>query len=56
MAQGSAAGPGGLLPHNQHQLLRYGLPFAFLNPARITPPDVDMDFCYHRRNEVTNML
>lgn len=33
--------------------LRYGLLFErFLNPARITLPDVDMDFCYHRRNEV----
>ena len=33
--------------------LRYGLLFErFLDPARITLPDVDMDFCYHRRNEV----
>ena len=33
--------------------LRYGLLFErFLNPARVTLPDVDMDFCYHRRNEV----
>lgn len=33
--------------------LRYGLLFErFLNPARVTLPDVDIDFCYHRRNEV----
>ena len=33
--------------------LRYDLLFErFLNPARVTLPDVDMDFCYHRRNEV----
>lgn len=33
--------------------LRYGLLFErFLNPNRVTLPDVDMDFCYHRRNEV----
>jgi len=33
--------------------LRYGLFFErFLNPERVTPPDIDMDFCYNRRNEV----
>lgn len=33
--------------------LRYGLLFErFLNPERITMPDIDMDFCYERREEV----
>ncbi len=33
--------------------LRYGLFFErFLNPERISPPDIDMDFCYNRRPEV----
>ncbi len=33
--------------------LRYGLLFErFLNPARVTMPDIDVDFCYERRDEV----
>lgn len=33
--------------------LRYGLSFErFLNPARKQMPDIDMDVCYERRNEV----
>ncbi len=33
--------------------LRYGLFFErFLNPDRVTLPDIDIDLCYHRRNEV----
>ncbi|MCX7887356.1 MAG: DNA polymerase III subunit alpha, partial [Verrucomicrobiae bacterium] len=33
--------------------LRYNLVFErFLNPERISPPDIDMDFCYNRRGEV----
>ena len=24
----------------------------FLNPERVSPPDIDMDFCYNRRPEV----
>lgn len=33
--------------------LRYGLFFErFLNPERISPPDIDVDFCYNRRPEV----
>lgn len=33
--------------------LEYGLIFErFLNPERITMPDVDIDFCYERREEV----
>jgi DNA polymerase-3 subunit alpha len=37
--------------------LKYGLLFErFLNPERISPPDVDMDFDYDRRNEVYNYI
>ena len=33
--------------------LKYGLFFErFLNPERISPPDIDVDFCYNRRGEV----
>ena len=33
--------------------LKYNLLFErFLNPDRINLPDIDMDFCYERRNEV----
>ncbi len=33
--------------------LRYDLLFErFLNPERVTMPDVDIDFCYERRDEV----
>jgi len=33
--------------------LRYGLIFErFLNPERISPPDIDVDFCMIRRGEV----
>ena len=33
--------------------LRYNLIFErFLNPARLSLPDIDIDFCYERRNEV----
>ncbi len=33
--------------------IRYGLIFErFLNPERITMPDIDIDFCYERREEV----
>ncbi|KUK36541.1 MAG: DNA polymerase III subunit alpha [Thermacetogenium phaeum] len=37
--------------------LRYGLLFErFLNPDRITMPDIDIDFCYERRNEVIDYV
>jgi len=33
--------------------VRYGLIFErFLNPDRISPPDIDVDFCMNRRGEV----
>ncbi|HVM59266.1 MAG TPA: DNA polymerase III subunit alpha [Verrucomicrobiae bacterium] len=37
--------------------LRYNLLFErFLNPERISPPDIDMDFCYNRRGEVIDYV
>jgi DNA polymerase-3 subunit alpha len=33
--------------------LAYGLFFErFLNPERVSPPDIDVDFCYERRGEI----
>ncbi len=37
--------------------LKYGLHFErFLNPDRIEPPDIDIDFCYERRSEVMDYV
>jgi len=37
--------------------LQYDLFFErFLNPERIAPPDIDMDFCMHRRAEVLDYV
>ena len=37
--------------------LHYDLLFErFLNPERVTPPDIDIDFCMHRRNEVIDYV
>lgn len=37
--------------------LRYGLLFErFLNPERVSMPDIDIDFCYERRGEVINYV
>ncbi len=37
--------------------IRYGLLFErFLNPERISMPDIDVDFCYVRRQEVINYV
>jgi DNA polymerase III subunit alpha len=37
--------------------LRYQLIFErFLNPERISMPDIDIDFCYERRDEVINYV
>jgi len=37
--------------------LDYDLLFErFLNPARISMPDIDLDFCYRRRDEVVNYI
>ncbi|MCL2677707.1 MAG: DNA polymerase III subunit alpha [Clostridiales bacterium] len=37
--------------------LRYGLLFErFLNPERVSPPDIDIDFCYENRGKVIEYL
>jgi len=37
--------------------LKYGLLFErFLNPDRVSLPDIDIDFCYERRNEVIDYV
>lgn len=37
--------------------LKYDLLFErFLNPERIKPPDIDIDFCYERRQEVIDYV
>ena len=37
--------------------VRYGLIFErFLNPERVTMPDIDVDFCYERRGEVIDYV
>ena len=37
--------------------IKYGLLFErFLNPERISMPDIDIDFCYERRNEVIDYV
>jgi len=37
--------------------LKYGLIFErFLNPERVSMPDIDLDFCYERRGEVIDYV
>ncbi len=37
--------------------IKYGLLFErFLNPDRVSMPDIDIDFCYERRGEVINYV
>ncbi len=37
--------------------MKYNLLFErFLNPERITMPDIDIDFCYERREEIINWV
>ncbi len=37
--------------------IRFGLLFErFLNPARVSMPDIDIDFCYNRRGEVIDYV
>ncbi len=57
--RGSAAGSvvAYLLRITDIDPLRYNLLFErFLNPERISPPDIDMDFCYNRRPEVIDYV
>src|SRR5208282_69863 len=53
--RGSAAGSlvGYAMAITDIDPLQYGLLFErFLNPERISMPDIDVDFCMHRRGEV----
>lgn len=57
--RGSAAGSmvSYLLGITDIDPIRYGLLFErFLNPDRISMPDIDIDFCYERRGEVINYV
>jgi len=57
--RGSAAGSivAYLLGITQLCPLKHGLLFErFLNPARISMPDIDIDFCYDRRQEVIDYI
>ena len=50
--------PGFLLPEDHgYRSIQYGLLFErFLNPERISMPDIDIDFCTNRRGEVINYV
>ncbi|MCX5713351.1 MAG: hypothetical protein NT033_00750, partial [Candidatus Omnitrophica bacterium] len=57
--RGSAAGSlvSYLLGITDINPLKYGLLFErFLNPERIGLPDIDIDFCYERRQEVIDYV
>ena len=57
--RGSAAGSlvSFLLGITELNPLDWGLIFErFLNPARISMPDIDTDVCYRRRDEVINYI
>ncbi|HHY82277.1 MAG TPA: DNA polymerase III subunit alpha [Clostridiales bacterium] len=57
--RGSAAGSLVAYTLNITQIdpLKYGLLFErFLNPERVSMPDIDIDFCYERRQEVIDYV
>lgn len=57
--RGSAAGSlvSYLLGITNLDPLKYGLVFErFLNPSRVTLPDIDIDFCDKRRDEILNYV
>ncbi len=57
--RGSAAGSlvAYVLEITNLEPLKYGLLFErFLNPERVSMPDIDMDFCYLRRGEVIDYV
>jgi DNA polymerase-3 subunit alpha len=57
--RGSAAGSlvSYLLGITDIDPLKHGLIFErFLNPARVSMPDIDIDFCYQRRDEVIDYV
>ena len=58
---GRGSGPGSIVAYclNITSLdpIKYNLLFErFLNPERVTMPDIDMDFCYERRQEVIDYV
>ena len=56
---GSAAGSIGAytLKITDIDPIKYNLLFErFLNPERISMPDIDIDFCYERREEVIDYV
>lgn len=58
---GRGSGAGSLIAYclgiTELDPLRYNLLFErFLNPDRISMPDIDMDFCYERRGEVVDYI
>ena len=59
MARGSAAGSIDtyLLEISNVDPIRYGLLFErFLNPERVNPPDIDIDFADDRRADVIEIV
>ena len=57
--RGSAAGS--IVAYSLHitdiDPIKYGLIFErFLNPERVSMPDIDVDFCYERRGEVIDYV
>ncbi len=59
MGRGSAAGSliSYCLGITNIDPMKYNLLFErFLNPERITLPDIDIDFCYERRNEIIDYV
>lgn len=57
--RGSAAGSlvSYLLGITNIDPLKYGLLFErFLNPERVTMPDIDIDFCYERRSRIVDYV
>ncbi|SDF58511.1 DNA polymerase III subunit alpha [Sporolituus thermophilus] len=57
--RGSAAGSivSYLLGITNIDPLKYGLLFErFLNPERVTMPDIDIDFCYERRGQIIDYV
>ncbi len=59
LGRGSAAGSmvAYVLGITRVDPLRYGLLFErFLNPERVSMPDIDIDFCFERRDEVIDYV
>ncbi len=58
---GRGSGAGSLVAYllgiTEIDSIRFDLLFErFLNPERVSMPDIDMDFCYNRRDEVINYV